>query len=391
LLTKINDIAGLKIFMAGIYIHIPFCKKACFYCDFHFSVSFKKKKEIVGALIQEVISRTDFFKPKEIIRTIYFGGGTPSVLSLEELDDIMAAIHSHYTVAQDAEITFECNPDDLNFSFLQGLKFAGINRLSVGVQSFDDDHLSWMNRSHNAHQSIQCIHDAAQVGFNDITIDLIYGLPQLSNSVWESTVKKAFELPINHLSAYSLTLEENTPYSKLVKQKKYLKPLDDGSSEHYTILVELSQSLGWDHYEVSSFCKKENYARHNKSYWEGIKYLGIGPSAHSYDQEKRYWNVSSNDSYLDLSRQNGDYRDFEVLTISDQINEKLLTGLRTKWGVNQQSFKLKYGYDIYTLFEKEINYWVSIQWMVKKKENIRLTEVGFLFADYIASSMFVDV
>ena len=243
--------------MSGIYIHIPFCKKACFYCDFHFTVSFKIKEKIITAICQELTTRKDFFDPKETINSIYFGGGTPSVLSIKEIDEILGAVYSHYNVEKNAEITFECNPDDLTQDYLRELKFVGINRLSIGVQSFNDEHLKWMNRSHDASQSKKSIEYAAEAGFNNITLDLIYGLPQLSNKEWSANLNEALSLPINHLSAYSLTMEENTPYIKLVNQGKYKKPSDGISSNHYQILVQQTTDLGWEHYEVSSFCKQK--------------------------------------------------------------------------------------------------------------------------------------
>ena len=236
--------------MSGIYIHIPFCKKACFYCDFHFSVSFKIKEKIITAICQELIIRKDFFDPKETISSIYFGGGTPSVLSIKEIDEILGAVYSYYNVEKNAEITFECNPDDLTKDYLRELKFVGINRLSIGVQSFNDEYLKWMNRSHDASQSKKSIEYGAEAGFNNITLDLIYGLHQLSNKEWSANLNEALSLPINHLSAYSLTMEENTPYIKLVNQGKYKKPSDDISSSHYQILVQQTTDLGWEHYEV---------------------------------------------------------------------------------------------------------------------------------------------
>ena len=249
--------------MSGLYIHIPFCKKACFYCDFHFSVSFKIKEKIITAICQELKKRKDFFDSKESISSIYFGGGTPSVLSIKEIDEILGVVYGHYNIEKNAEITFECNPDDLSKEYLRELKFVGINRLSIGIQSLNDEHLKWMNRSHDACQAKKSIEYAAEAGFNNITLDLIYGLPQLGDREWSDSLKEALNLPVNHLSAYSLTMEENTPYVKLVNQGKYKKPSDETSSGHYQILVQQTRDLGWEHYEVSSFCKPGNYSKHN--------------------------------------------------------------------------------------------------------------------------------
>ena len=376
--------------MSGIYIHIPFCKKACFYCDFHFTVSFKIKEKIITAICQELTTRKDFFDPKETINSIYFGGGTPSVLSIKEIDEILGAVYSHYNVEKNAEITFECNPDDLTQDYLRELKFVGINRLSIGVQSFNDEHLKWMNRSHDASQSKKSIEYAAEAGLNNITLDLIYGLPQLSNKEWSANLNEALSLPINHLSAYSLTMEENTPYIKLVNQGKYKKPSDGISSNHYQILVQQTTDLGWEHYEVSSFCKPGNYSKHNSSYWSGNKYIGVGPSAHSYDGNSRHWNVSNNKSYLECISTKKRYFESEELTVSNQVNEYLLTGLRTKWGVDVELLSNKYDYNIMSLFEKEIKYWILLNWMEMKDSNMKLTNKGMLFADHISSILFLS-
>ena len=376
--------------MSGIYIHIPFCKKACFYCDFHFSVSFKIKEKIITAICQELIIRKDFFDPKETISSIYFGGGTPSVLSIKEIDEILGAVYSHYNVEKNAEITFECNPDDLTQDYLRELKFVGINRLSIGVQSFNDEYLKWMNRSHDASQSKKSIEYGAEAGFNNITLDLIYGLPQLSNKEWSANLNEALSLPINHLSAYSLTMEENTPYIKLVNQGKYKKPSDDISSSHYQILVQQTTDLGWEHYEVSSFCKPGNYSKHNSSYWSGNKYIGVGPSAHSYDGNSRYWNVSDNKSYLECISTKKRYFESEELTVSNRVNEYLLTGLRTKWGVDLELLSNKYDYNVMSLFEKNIKYWISLNWLEMKDSNMKLTNKGMLFADHISSTLFLS-
>jgi oxygen-independent coproporphyrinogen III oxidase len=376
--------------LSGIYIHIPFCKKACFYCDFHFSVSFKIKEKIITAICKELISRKDFFDSKETISSIYFGGGTPSVLSIKEIDEILGVVYSHYNVEKNAEITFECNPDDLTQDYLKELKFVGINRLSIGVQSFNDEYLKWMNRSHDAIQSKKSIEYAAGAGFNNITLDLIYGLPQLGNKEWLDNLNEALSLPINHLSAYSLTMEENTPYIKLVNQGKYKKPSDDNSSSHYQILIQQATDLGWEHYEVSSFCKPGNYSKHNSSYWSGSKYLGVGPSAHSYDGNFRYWNVSNNKSYLECISSNKRCFESEELTVSNQVNEYLLTGLRTKWGVDLGLLSDKYDYNVMSLFENDVRFWISLNWMEIKDSNLKLTDKGMLFADHISSKLFLS-
>ncbi|MFB1013152.1 MAG: radical SAM family heme chaperone HemW [Bacteroidia bacterium] len=374
--------------MAGIYIHIPFCKKACFYCDFHFSVSFQQKDEVVASLIKELKERKNFIGQEEV-KTIYFGGGTPSVLSAGNISEILKEVYAQYNVNDNAEITFECNPDDLSKEYLKGLKECGVNRLSIGIQSLNDESLTWMNRSHNVTQALQAVDSAAALGFRDMTIDLIYGIPMLTEDEWRQTLKRALAMPINHLSAYSLTLEENTPYNKLVQQKKYKKPNDDDASRHFEILLEEIKLAGWEHYEVSNFCKAGNYSKHNTAYWQNVKYLGIGPSAHSFDGKSRHWNVRSNKEYIEKIQAGESVSESEELSTKDIVNETLLTGLRTKWGVNLAEVKEQYEYDVAATNQTQIMEWQQKDWLEMKDGVLRLRADGFLFADYIASELFV--
>jgi oxygen-independent coproporphyrinogen-3 oxidase len=345
------------------------------------------QREVVDAIVLEAKRRKSFLEG-ERIETIYFGGGTPSVLTISEWDLLLGTLHEEFDIAKDAEITVECNPDDLTPDYLKMLKLIGVNRLSVGIQSFKEEHLKWMNRSHTADQSLKCIGLASEIGFKDITIDLIYGLPQLSTDEWKQTVKSALALPINHLSAYSLTLEENTPYHKLVAQTKYKKPDDDLASEHYDLLIAEIDAQGWEHYEVSNFCKSGNYSKHNTAYWQSKKYLGLGPSAHSYDGANRYWNVSSNKEYISLISSNNKTYQEEVLSTTDRLNEYLLTSLRATWGIDIQILRTKYEYDIDVSFAEELSYWTSIGWAIRDNNILKLTDKGLLFADYIASELF---
>jgi oxygen-independent coproporphyrinogen-3 oxidase len=374
--------------LAGIYIHIPFCKKACFYCDFHFSVSFQQKDEVVASLIKELKERKNFIGQEEV-KTIYFGGGTPSVLNAGNISEILKEAYAQYTVNDNAEITFECNPDDLSKEYLVGLKESGVNRLSIGIQSLNDESLTWMNRSHNVTQALQAIDSAAALGFRDMSIDLIYGIPMLTEDEWRQTLKRALAMPVNHLSAYSLTLEENTPYNKLVQQKKYKKPNDDEASRHFEILLEEIKLAGWEHYEVSNFCKAGNYSKHNTAYWQNVKYLGIGPSAHSFDGKSRHWNVRSNKEYIQKIQAGESVSESEELSTKDIVNEALLTGLRTKWGVNLAEVMEQYEYDIAATNQTQIMEWQQKDWLEMKDGVLRLRADGFLFADYIASELFV--
>jgi len=339
---------------------------------------------------QELAQRSNFFSREDVIETIYFGGGTPSLLQIQEIESILNCVKQNYTLASGLEITLEGNPDDLTAEYLKHLYKLGINRLSIGIQSFDDEILKWMNRSHNNVQSLQCIEDAGKIGFKDLTIDLIYGVPGLSNRQWEQTVDFALQLPINHLSAYGLTLEQNTPYARLVKQKKYVKPNDDAMSEHFEILTQKIAQVGWEHYEVSNFCKKGNYSRHNTAYWQQKKYLGIGPSAHSYDLDSRFWNVSNNAEYVQKMGGGEPIYELEILTTADKINERLLTDLRTKWGINLLQLKEIFGYDLLKTHPNLISYWQENEYAIVLDNTLKLTEKGWLFADYISSQLFVD-
>ena len=376
--------------MSGIYIHIPFCKQACFYCDFHFSVNRKNKEETIDAICKEIELQKHFFGHSNTIETIYFGGGTPSLLNDDQLNRILESISNNFPVDETAEITFECNPDDLSTNYMQTLYHHGVNRLSIGIQSFNDDILQWMNRSHTNKQSLQCLNEAGNIGFKNVTIDLIYGVPQLSLQEWEHSIDVALDLPINHLSAYSLTLENNTPYKRLVDQKKYLKPNDDLASSQFERMLQKIESKGWEHYEVSNFCKPNEYSKHNTAYWEGKKYLGVGPSAHSFNGKQRFWNVSNNKQYV-LNLQEGKLAcESEILTEKDQFNEQILTRLRTKWGLNMSSLRSQFGYDMQKLQSANLNVWEKEGWIDLNGDVLRLTKKGFLFADYISSELFLD-
>ncbi len=375
--------------MAGIYIHIPFCRKPCFYCDFHFSISQKNKDQLLDAINWEIHAKSEFFGKDNFIDTIYFGGGTPSVLSQGEIERILDSVRSAFNVNPIAEVSFEFNPDDLDKTYLQSLYDAGINRLSIGIQSFNDETLKWMNRSHTNNQSLECIKYASEVGFKDITIDLIYGIPHLTNKEWQATVDDALNLPINHISAYSLTLENNTPYNRLVNQKKYKKPNNEGASEQFKLLIAAINKKGWEHYEVSNFCKTGNYSKHNTAYWQHKKYLGVGPSAHSYNLEKRFWNVANNKKYIEMYENKVTWFESESLTRADNINEYLLTGLRTKWGINLDELSTKFNFGFSKSNLTKLSKWAEKGWVKVNKKNIVLTTEGFLFADYISSELFI--
>src|ERR1700712_1599535 len=318
--------------MAGIYLHIPFCKQACHYCDFHFSTSLAYKDDLLRALVEEIRLRKDFLGG-ETVETIYFGGGTPSLLSGEELSLLINIITDIHTVSSDAEITIEANPDDLDQQKLKSLRQTPVNRFSIGIQSFFDDDLAWMNRVHRAREAEASVKRAQDAGFENITVDLIYGYPLLTEQKWKHNLDKAFELQVPHVSAYSMTVEPRTALASFIKKKKQAPMNDEQSSEQFIELMNAMEAHGFEHYEISNFCKPGHYSRHNTNYWRGIKYLGIGPSAHSYDGEKRQWNIANNAKYMQAIEKKTIPAEIEVLTEENRLNEYIMTSLRTQWGL----------------------------------------------------------
>jgi len=322
--------------LAGIYIHIPFCRKRCTYCDFHFSTRFGNyRTELLNAIEKELLLRKN--EATEDIETIYFGGGTPSILTKEELASFLHLITNEYPLAKDLEITLEANPEDIFEESIQDWREIGINRLSIGIQSLDDEDLAWMNRGHHVHQSLNVVELAAKAGIKNISIDLIYGLPNLSTEKWKNWLEKIIQLPITHLSAYSLTVEHKTALSHQVKKKTVQMPEDETMFEQYEVLVKTLVNSGFEQYEVSNFARGGNYSKHNSSYWQGKKYIGVGPSAHSFDGEKRRWNVANNTQYYKGVGKNDTWFESEILGKNEQWNELFLIGLRTKWGVEKSA------------------------------------------------------
>lgn len=327
--------------MAGIYIHIPFCKQACYYCDFHFSTSLKKKDELINALISELHLRKSELK-NQTVETIYFGGGTPSMLSNKELLQIIDEVYGNFQVVENPEITLEANPDDLSVSRIIELSKTPINRLSIGIQSFFDDDLKSMNRAHNSEEAKTCLSVATQY-FDNITIDLIYGIPNMSLEKWNSNLKIAFDFGVNHISSYALTVEPKTALDSFIKNGSY-PPVDETLAlKHFNHLVSETEKQGFVHYEISNFGKPKYFSQHNKSYWLGKLYLGIGPSAHSYNGMQRSWNISNNTKYISSIVQGKLPCQTETLSNNDRFNEYVMTGLRTIWGISFEEVKSKFG------------------------------------------------
>lgn len=372
--------------MAGLYLHIPFCKQKCSYCDFHFSTSLKHKKALIRALGQEIEQRKQ--ELNEPIETIYFGGGTPSLLSERELYGLVESINKHYNLASNVEFTLECNPDDLSSSKLQGLKQSGVNRLSIGVQSFRDKELHFFNRSHTAKQAEASIKNAQEVGIQNITIDLIYGTPTLDLKGWEYNLDVFETLNIPHLSAYALTVEPKTALHHQVKKKQTTMPKDEQVIDQFYALKRRMKALGLDHYEISNFGKSGLYSKHNSNYWRGVSYLGFGPSAHSFLGIKRRWNVSSNLKYMEAIESSEPYSGEESIDDITAYNEYVLTGLRTMWGIDKAYVQDRFNDSLNRHFQVELEKLKKTSYLQIENNKITLTEEGIIVADGVASDLF---
>jgi len=339
--------------------------------------------------IKKEIAMRQAYLNDETISSIYFGGGTPSILSKAEIDSLITTISSYFTIATDAEITLECNPDDLDKNMLTDLKDIGINRLSIGIQSFDDADLKFMNRSHNAKEALSCIQFAKESGFDNITIDLIYGLPNQSNENWKKNLTKMLSLDIQHFSAYSLTVEHKTKLKHLI-DKKLVTPLDDKITvEHFNTLVKIANENNFIHYEISNFGKEGFFSNHNSAYWKNKHYLGVGPSAHSFNGSSRQWNIASNKQYIEKVNGNESYFEVEQLSNTQQYNEYIFTALRTIWGVELGYINNQFGQEALNYFKKQVINWENKGKIKQEKNTYTLTKKGKLYADAIASDLFI--
>jgi len=370
--------------LAGIYIHIPFCKQACSYCNFHFSTSLRRKNELVAALLSETDLRKDYLN-NESIETIYFGGGTPSLLPSEDHSDLIKKIYSAFKVSPDAEITLETNPDDISEDKLKNWKDIGINRLSIGVQSFFEEDLAWMNRAHTAKQAVASL-QAAVKQFNNITVDLIYGTPLLTNENWKKNVDRTVKEGVVHLSCYALTVEPKTPLYKRISEQQASDIDPDKQSEQFLLLMQWMEEAGYEHYEISNFAKPGFVSRHNSAYWQGKKYLGIGPSAHSFDGATRQWNISNNNLYIGSIQKGIIPYERETLTPTQQWNEYLMTSLRTMEGLDLNRVEDAMRHELQAASRKFIERGL----MVEEKRHLKLTRAGKLLADGIAAELFFE-
>lgn len=372
--------------MSGIYIHIPFCKQACHYCDFHFSTSTKKKDQMVLALAKEIQLRKVEAK-EDFIETIYFGGGTPSILTIEDIDFLITTVYSNYSVVQDPEITLEANPDDLSSDYIVALSASPVNRLSIGVQSFFDDDLQLMNRAHHAEEAQQSIAWATRY-FDNISIDLIYGIPGMSHEKWRQNIETALAFNIPHISSYALTVEPKTALHLFIQKGMITPPDDEVAQEHFQILVDTLTEKGFIQYEFSNFGKENYFSKNNSSYWLGKKYIGIGPSAHSFDGKVRGWNVSNNSKYITSIENNELPSEKEVLTLSDQYNEYIMTGLRTIWGVSLAKIASDFGPEYVHYLKKNATKFCDNGQLTLENEILKTTSKGKFLIDGIASSLF---
>jgi oxygen-independent coproporphyrinogen-3 oxidase len=373
--------------MSGIYIHIPFCKQACHYCDFHFSTNLKKKDEMVLALAKEIQMRKSEFQD-EIVETIYFGGGTPSILSIEDLRFLIDTVYRNYKVDENPEITVEANPDDLTENRIIELSKNKVNRLSIGIQSFFEDDLKLMNRAHNAEEAKKCIEIATHY-FDNISIDLIYGVPQMSNEKWLQNIETALSFGVPHISSYALTVEPKTALHSFIQKGIIPSPNDEVAQEHFQILVDKLSENGFIHYELSNFGKENYFSKNNSSYWLGKKYIGIGPSAHSYDGKNRGWNVSNNSLYIKSIHENKLPIEIETLTKTDRYNEYIMTGLRTIWGVSLERIEQEFGKTYLYYLNQQASKFIEDHLLFVDDNILRTTKKGKFLSDGIASDLFL--
>lgn len=374
--------------MAGIYIHIPFCKQKCHYCNFYSVASDKNKEAFLEVLVKEIELQKNYLE-NEIIETIYWGGGTPSVLSAAEINFLFEQITKHFIISDKAEITFEANPDDLTKSYLNSLKETPINRFSIGVQSFIEEDLKYLNRIHSADQAYHSIKDAQDTGFENMSIDLIYGIPTLTKANWIKNLKIFFELGLPHLSAYALTVEPKTALDVLIRKQKMKDIEEDSILDHFMILLEQMKLKGFTHYEISNFCKEPFYSVHNKNYWFRKNYLGLGPSAHSFNGFSRQWNVSNVQKYISSINSGVISKEIEELSVDQKYNEYILTSLRTIWGIDASYILNQFGVSYLDNFNKEIKCYIYENKVVVEKGRYCLTDAGKLFADGIAADLFL--
>ncbi|MFK7783382.1 radical SAM family heme chaperone HemW [Psychroserpens sp.] len=372
--------------MSGIYIHIPFCKQACHYCDFHFSTSLKKRDDMISALAKEMKLRKMEFN-NTTVETIYFGGGTPSVLSVKEIEFLIDSVHENYKVVSDPEITLEANPDDLSSEKIYELSISPVNRLSIGIQSFFETDLKLMNRAHNAKEATACLSEATQY-FDNISVDLIYGIPGLTNKAWIQNIETALSYNIPHISSYALTVEPKTALESFIKKGLINNVDDEQAHEQFHILKDSLEASDFVHYELSNFGKEGYFSKNNSAYWQGKSYIGIGPSAHSFNGKQRSWNVRNNSKYIKAIQSNTLPIETETLTLTDQYNEYVMTGLRTVWGISLKKVEDDFGTVFKQYLIEQSKVFINEHLLYIDDEHLRVTKKGQFLTDGIASELF---
>jgi len=375
--------------MAGIYIHIPFCKQACVYCNFHFSTSLQLKNDFLQALLKETGDRKDYLRG-ENIETIYFGGGSPSLLTPAEIENVLNAIHNNFSIAHNPEITLEANPDDINQEKAMAWRKLGINRLSIGIQSFYDEDLRWMNRAHSAEQSLHSIDAVCSAGFSNLTIDLIYGTPTLTDEKWQANVERATQYGIPHISCYALTVEPKTALENKIRTGKMSDVNIDDQARQFLLLIDWLEEKGYEHYEISNFARPGMRSRHNTSYWQQKKYLGLGPSAHSFDGMSRQWNISNNSLYISSIKNSLPIFEVEQLQPIHKLNEYIMTSLRTAEGLSLDFVSTQFGSNTMDQLQENSFRHQENGSIIHEKNMIKLTRKGKLLADGIAADLFFD-
>ncbi|MCW3162698.1 radical SAM family heme chaperone HemW [Chryseobacterium oryctis] len=372
-----------------IYIHIPFCKQKCSYCNFHFSTSLNFKDDMLSAMKKEIFLRKDELQNKNL-QSLYFGGGTPSILSPDEINSLIDEVLKYFSFSSDIEITLEANPDDLDKNFLRELSKSPVNRLSIGTQSFFDEDLKLMNRAHNASEAESSIKRAQDFGFENLSIDLIYGSPTSNMEIWKENLQKTITLEVPHISSYALTVEPKTALENWISKGKISSPKEEEQNKEFYYLSDFLKDNGFQHYEVSNFAKPDFYSRHNSSYWKYKEYLGIGPSAHSYNGfDVRSWNVANNQQYIKKLNSNVLAKEEEVLSQEEQFNEMIMIGLRTIWGVDLESLNNKFSDRILEHFQREIKPKINDEVLVIENNHLKIPEKHWFMADGIASDLFI--
>lgn len=375
--------------MAGIYFHVPFCKQACHYCDFHFSTSIKYKDEMLRCMLDEIQLQAHYL-PNNIINTIYFGGGTPSLLSPDEINLFMDELSKHFEISDRYELTLEANPDDLDRKKVQLLKKTPINRFSIGIQSFFEEDLRWMNRAHTAEEAKNAIKRVQDAGFENITADLIYGFPLLTDEKWHANIDRLISFAIPHISAYNMTIEPKTALAHQIKKGRQDGMDEEQGARQFLSLMDRLTNVGYDHYEISNFALPQRYAIHNTNYWRAEPYLGIGPSAHSFDGSKRQWNINHNTKYMSAIQKHILPAEMEVLSETNKINEYIMTSLRTMWGLDLNYIDQKYDDIVANLIVQSAAEFINDRKLIIENNCFKLTREGKLMADHIAANLFID-